>query len=47
MACRWLVMGHELDAPRAGWDGGLAACLLGMHDNAHEIRIMAEEARLA
>jgi hypothetical protein len=36
-------MGHRLDQDTPGWDGGLAACLLGMHDNAHEMRLMMDD----
>lgn len=43
MACRWLVMGHVLDVNPAGWISGLEGYLLGMHDIAHEMRIICEE----
>lgn len=43
MACRWLVMGHEIEPAVEEWNGGLEGFLLGMHDQAHEMRLILEE----
>lgn len=46
LACRWLVMGHEIEPVVAGWNGGLEGFLLGMHDQAHEMRLICNEISL-
>lgn len=40
MACRFLVMGHEIEPAVEGWNGGLEGFLLGMYDQVHEMRLI-------
>jgi len=39
-------MGHEIEPVVAGWNGGLEGFLLGMHDQAHEMRLICNEISL-
>lgn len=43
-ACRWMVMGHLITDFPSHWQNGLDLALLGMHDHAHEMRLLAAEA---
>lgn len=46
LACRWLVMGHEIEPAVEGWNGGLEGFLLGMLDNAYEMGLILDDEKI-